>query len=173
MGERERALPDLKRQIRTSLKSITEEPCTDFISWKMCAAKGMQTDIDVWDWLISSFLKNVHTELQYRVCFGFVCFLSARSILNTSSPRDLYRPKTNAVFTQQITISQMLSSDTSKIDSLQHSDTWPASPLPFATTSRKICLPRDLKIDEQKWHSSLLHLKRVHLVTMVASQKYT
>lgn len=46
-GQRE--LPDLKRQIRTSLKSITGEPCTDFISWQTCAAKRMQTDIDVWD----------------------------------------------------------------------------------------------------------------------------
>lgn len=44
---RDRELPDLKRQIRTSLKSITGEPCTDFISWQTCAAKGMQTDIDV------------------------------------------------------------------------------------------------------------------------------
>lgn len=81
---REKELPDLKRQIRASLKSIKGEPCTDFISWQTCAAKGMQTDIDVWDWLISSFLKNVHTELWCRVCFGFVCLLSAHSILNTS-----------------------------------------------------------------------------------------
>lgn len=82
--EREKELPDLKRQIRASLKSIKGEPCTDFISWQTCAAKGMQTDIDVWDWLISSFLKNVHTELRCRVCFWFVCLLSAHSILNTS-----------------------------------------------------------------------------------------
>lgn len=79
-------LPDLKRQIRPSLKSITGEPCTDFISWQMCAAKGMQTDIDVWDWLISSLLKNIHTELQCRVCFGFVCSPSANSILNIFFP---------------------------------------------------------------------------------------
>lgn len=84
--EGEREPPDLKRQIRASLKSITGEPCTDFISWKTCAAKGMQTDIDFSDWLISSFLKNVHTELQCRVCFGFVCFLGAHSVLNTSMP---------------------------------------------------------------------------------------
>lgn len=44
---RDRELPDLKRQIRTSPKSITGEPCTDFISWQTCAAKRMQTDIDV------------------------------------------------------------------------------------------------------------------------------
>ena len=139
----------------------------------MCAAKGMQTDIDVWDWLISSFLKNVHTELQCRVCFGFVCFLSARSILNTSLPRDLYRPKTNTVFTCQIVISRKLISDTSKIDSLEQMTVTPSLPNPplFATTSHKICLLRDLKINEQKWHSSLLHLKQVHLVTKVASQQ--
>lgn len=75
---RDRELPDLKRQIRTSLKSITGEPCTDFISWQTRAAKRMQTDIDVWDWLISSSQKCTHWVAMQSLFW--VCL---RSILNT------------------------------------------------------------------------------------------
>lgn len=127
---RERELPDLKRQIRASLKSITGEPCTDFISWQTCAAKGMQTDIDVWDWLISSFLKNVHTELQCRVCFGFVGFLSAHSILNTSLSVTFFPRKTNSLFIQQIVICWKVISQISKRDSLGQMTVIPGLPRP-------------------------------------------
>lgn len=83
MEKRRWERPDLKRQIRASMKSIRGEPCTDFISWQTCAAKGMQTDIDVGDWLISSFLK----KCTHRVAMRFVLGLfarSVRSVLNTS-----------------------------------------------------------------------------------------
>lgn len=78
----DRELPDLKRQIRTSLKSITGEPCTDFISWQTCAAKRMQKDIDVQDW--SLCLRNVHSEMRCRVCFGFCLLSESKSTWNTS-----------------------------------------------------------------------------------------
>lgn len=158
---RVRELPDLKRQIRASLKSITGEPCTDFISWKTCAAKGMQTDIDVWDWLISSFLKNVHAELQCWVCFGFVCAPSAHSILNASLPVTF--------FIQQIPICWKLISHISKIDFLGQMTVIPILPL-FSTTRHNVFLLWDSKINEQMWHSGLLHLKQAHLVTKVALQ---
>lgn len=98
--ESERELPDLKRQIRASLKSITGEPCTDFIRWKCVQLKGckriLTCEID-WSLLFS---KNVHNELPCRVCFGFVCLLSTHSVLNTSLPLTFYLKKLHEKRTQ-------------------------------------------------------------------------
>lgn len=160
---RDRELPDLKRQIRTSLKSITGEPCTDFISWQTCAAKRMQTDIDVWGWLISSSQKCTHWVAMQSLFW--VCL---RSILNTRlSVTFSFRKKTKHKLAFYSTDTNLLEADITGVENGlarsndRHSQT-PSAPL-FATISRRIFLLQDLKINKQKWHSGLSHFKRVPL----------
>lgn len=103
----------------------------------------------------------------------WVCLLSECTFnLKYQSARDLSPRKTKSILIQLIVICWKLVSHKPKMDLLGQTTGIPVLPRPAHILHHQPqnISSTDLKINKQKWHSSLLHLKQLHLVTEVALQ---